>query len=126
MLFLRIFYTGSVTSQAQSGEGEATLAEGQACGSSRQQKGNRNERDIHCDRCGGGFGRMIGAVLAVLLAVGVAVCVFLVAWWLLRKLWLSAKLADVTKLAQDNDVTKRDGTRERCSIQHAGNVQLNA
>jgi hypothetical protein len=35
---------------------------------------------------GGGFSGMIGAVLPVLLAVGVSVCVFLVAWWLVGRL----------------------------------------
>jgi hypothetical protein len=35
---------------------------------------------------GGGFSGMSGAVLPVLLAVGVSVCVFLVVWWLVGKL----------------------------------------
>jgi hypothetical protein len=59
---------------------------GLASGSrSRKQRGNRNEKGIHRDR-GGGFDRMSSAVLPVLLAVGVSVCVFLVAWWLVGKL----------------------------------------
>jgi hypothetical protein len=35
---------------------------------------------------GGGFSGMSGAVLPVLLAVGVSICVFLVVWWLVGKL----------------------------------------
>jgi hypothetical protein len=43
----------------------------------------QNEKDVHW--CGG-FGEMIGAVLLVLLAVGVSICVFVVVWRLLGKL----------------------------------------
>ena len=50
-----------------------------------KRNGNRNENDIHRDR-GAGFGGMSGAVLPVLLAVGVSVCVFVVVWWLVGKL----------------------------------------
>jgi hypothetical protein len=46
--------------------------------------GNRNENGIYRERRGG-VGGMIGAVLLVLLAVGVAVGVFVVAWWLVGK-----------------------------------------
>jgi hypothetical protein len=52
---------------------------------SLKQKGNRNEKDIHRSCCGG-YGGMSGAIIPVLLAVGVSVCVFVVAWWLVGKL----------------------------------------
>jgi hypothetical protein len=55
----------------------------------RLRKANRkakvNEKDVRRD-CRGGFGEMIGAVLFVLLAVGMSICVFVVVWWLLGKL----------------------------------------
>jgi hypothetical protein len=50
-----------------------------------EARGNRNENDIHRDGRGG-FGGMSGAVLPVLLAAGVSVFVFVVAWWLVGKL----------------------------------------
>ena len=50
-------------------------------------KGNQqNERIFNRDRGSGGFERMSSAVVNVSLAVGVSVCVFLVAWWMVRKL----------------------------------------
>jgi hypothetical protein len=59
---------------------------GLACDSRRRKQNERqNEKDVHRDCCGG-FGEMIGAVLLVLLAVGMSVCVFVVVWWLLGKL----------------------------------------
>jgi hypothetical protein len=48
-----------------------------------ESKRKANEKDVHW--CGG-FGEMIGAVLLVLLAVGVSICVFVVVWRLLGKL----------------------------------------
>jgi hypothetical protein len=43
-------------------------------------------KNFNHDRSSGGFDRMTSAAVNVLLAVGVSVCVFLVAWWLVGKL----------------------------------------
>ncbi|MGC2223541.1 MAG: hypothetical protein WA624_14880 [Methylocella sp.] len=51
----------------------------------RKRKGPRIENDIHRDRRSG-VGGMSGAVVPVLLALGISVCVFVVVWWLVGKL----------------------------------------
>jgi hypothetical protein len=46
----------------------------------------QNEQNFNHDRGSGELDQMSSAVVNVLLAVGVSVCVFLVAWWMVRKL----------------------------------------
>jgi hypothetical protein len=52
----------------------------------KDEKETKMSKTFNHDRGSGGFDRMISAAVNVLLAVGVSVCVFLVAWWLVRKL----------------------------------------
>ena len=60
------------------------------------------------------IGGMSGAVIPVLLAIGVCVCVFLVAWWLVGKLYF---LRPVSQLVQKSEALVTHGTRHReCEI----------
>jgi hypothetical protein len=55
------------------------------CGS-RKRNGGENESGVHRDHGNGEPCFMSSAVLSVLLAIVVAATVFLVVWWLVRKL----------------------------------------